>query len=705
MHQAGAARHAFFDALLADQRAALQPDFKAPFSSANDVVRRLLPYHVWHVNEGDLYHLLQQGVQMPSSPLLNGEAAAAAAETAGESSSLPSTSASTTSLAPYKSRRNAKKRRREILDVIPDAFPSGREADHFFAKYASIHGRLKKLRSQLVGAIDTSGLGGTAPFGRESSNLLDRLAMETEREELIADQDAFRKEKERAAAAGVSWEDLIRITSSMRAYGTVTAPGDGSDEDGSDDGDDDDDEDEDDEEESDAESGSGSESESSSAPDSEVAPPPAAATNRSYAAQSPSTPAGAGRGAGRGRGRPRKTGDRNAPSAQGSPAAYSPYAARPPNMGTPYGSPMGLPMNPPMGMPMGGAPPMPMTPSMIPQHPIPLVLPLATLPRLSELGITIVPAPHLVPAIRARQAAQAQGIGAAADTAFARYNTAPRPGPPDQQEAALLLGITMGRTQAPGRSSASGGSGAATGTEMLHVNVRLTRLDAFQLSGLAALMQSLQHMPAGTLPVPTDPRGNTAVGAVVAAYVAGGMNVPNSNPQRPSAGPSTHLMGSNASPIRSEPMQQQQQQHRPLQAQQQSQGQNQGQASGQGVLAPGPRARPPQAPSVAQPSMASSSAGTTLALSSGQQNTAQPDASSQAPHQQVGQAANATPQPSQPHDHQARNAMEGLNVPSAPESSRPPPPPPQLSPQAPHQPDQQSPPPPPPQPLTSQPQP
>jgi len=46
--------HRFSARLALDQAAVLQPDVDAPFTDQVDVVRRLLPYHIYHQPQEDL---------------------------------------------------------------------------------------------------------------------------------------------------------------------------------------------------------------------------------------------------------------------------------------------------------------------------------------------------------------------------------------------------------------------------------------------------------------------------------------------------------------------------------------------------------------------------------------------------------------------------------------------------------------------------
>lgn len=110
----------------------------------------------------------------------------------------------------------------------------------------------------------------------------------------------------------------------------------------------------------------------------------------------------------------------------------------------------------------------------IPNHPIPLLIPVASLPRLSALGIQPTPSPHIRPVIgRDGQPQGLQGAPVAID--------------PAQSVPAVLLGISEGTAEASADGVSPGGN-----QQILHISVVLSRLSPSQLSGLAVLMQSLQ---------------------------------------------------------------------------------------------------------------------------------------------------------------------------------------------------------------------
>ena len=113
----------------------------------------------------------------------------------------------------------------------------------------------------------------------------------------------------------------------------------------------------------------------------------------------------------------------------------------------------------------------------IPSQPLPLVVPIAAVPRLTALGINLVPATHLLPALSLASAGQSVAMNPGL--------TAPRPVVGMQLEPVLLVGITDAPSPLP--------PGASTvSRQRLHLSVVLSKLRPDQLSGLAALMQTLQ---------------------------------------------------------------------------------------------------------------------------------------------------------------------------------------------------------------------
>ena len=109
-----------------------------------------------------------------------------------------------------------------------------------------------------------------------------------------------------------------------------------------------------------------------------------------------------------------------------------------------------------------------------PSQPLPLVVPISAVSRMTAFGINIVPAPHLVPALSLASAGQSVPISPGL--------TAPRPLATPQTDPVLLVGITEG--QVPGVPGAT--------RQQLHLSVVLSMMRGDQLSGLATLMQALQ---------------------------------------------------------------------------------------------------------------------------------------------------------------------------------------------------------------------
>lgn len=118
-----------------------------------------------------------------------------------------------------------------------------------------------------------------------------------------------------------------------------------------------------------------------------------------------------------------------------------------------------------------------LTKTSIPTQPLPLVVPIACVPRLTALGINLVPAPHLVPALSLASAGQSVAMNAGL--------TAPRPVIGAQNEPVLLVGITDAPASLPPAANQAS-------RQRLHLSVVLSKLRPDQLSGLANIMQSLQ---------------------------------------------------------------------------------------------------------------------------------------------------------------------------------------------------------------------
>lgn len=469
VNQAYTARQSFAQALTADQSAALQPDYRTPFQSANDVVQRLLPYHVWHVNEDDLRWALDKSKA-------EGQVAS--------SSSSPAPGLTSA------------KRSRDSNDIEDECFPTNEETDSLFTRYSTLQARARKLRCQLTGGA--SGLQGTL-FYQESLYNIEKLAVEQERELLAADHEKLRQAKEKAIENGVSWDALMRLGPSLAQAAATSSTG----------------------------------SIAGSMPANGYSPmsfqksigsiqvnnvalagrmTPTTQGNVNGISSLPTTPTNPNA---KPRGRPRKNRDQDGkiiptpptikPAEQQQQKTTSnPTLTTSSNKSAAINASK-LPKTPAAtsrAPPPAASPSTPQTTSspatMIPSHPIPLVLPLSTLPTLSSLGIAPVPAPHLLPAISAQQSQrQSQGRQSGSSPApplpipATVHSTAPRPAPLTQQEPALLMGIT----EAPlPRNSANGDvAGSMPSTQqMLHVSVVLSKLSPSQLSGLATLMQSLQ---------------------------------------------------------------------------------------------------------------------------------------------------------------------------------------------------------------------
>lgn len=481
--QAHSSRLLYSQALLSDQKKALQPDYKTAFQSANDIVRRLLPYHVWHVDNTDLNHIL----------------------------SLDD--------------------RKRKVDEEDKAYPSSDETYRLFSRYSRIARRAKRLQSELDGAGSSDN---AAEYGKETLYNLEKLSTEHERQLLNQEQDKLRRAKEGAINAGVSWESLMRLSASfgqtyMHGQGSMTTPLDSMASTSSTFG-------------GSAIYGSFQQNAATMPmhPNTPRPPPPASNLGQSqisslHAVPSPTTPRPPIAKGARPRGRPRKslgmppfTPRNQTPTSAFSTSSMTPTPPRPfhtpqSSNGTNKASSSNQPppnTNTPVKDLSKGKPTtstMTSTAS-IPSHPIPLVLPLSTLAQLSALGIAPIPAPHLLPAISAQQAhaqrlAQSQGANSPTNTTPpassttstassipltpAVHSTAPRPAPLNQQEPALLMGITEAplapvREVPEGKTSTTTAKSNATTQQMLHISVVLSKLTPSQLSGLATLMQGLQ---------------------------------------------------------------------------------------------------------------------------------------------------------------------------------------------------------------------
>lgn len=495
-------RSNFARALAADQEAVLRPDYRTSFRNVNDVVKRLLPYHVWNINEDDLRWAMQ-----------------GQKDEANESSS--------TSVLQFRKR----KRGVSEQDSVAESFPSSDESKRLFARHSNLSTCVRKLRYELTGG--TSGSSEGSLFYQESLYNIERLAVEHERELLSVENEELRQAKELAMSTGVPWDELMRInsafplTTSTQTTTPSAAAG--------------------------LVSGQAVNGYSPIAFQKSVGSLPSTSaaaatpgrigqtkggsgpmTPKGIADSLPTTPQGGLSKGSKPRGRPRKTRDQNgriiatpplirpsevpakqkpdttssiASSSFSSSSSSAKKKVTPPNIAAatptpapPLSSSASRPPLPRPPPPTSSSPsPLPATSPapIIPSHPIPLVLPLSTLSRLSSLGIAPVPAPHLLPVISAQQAQRHSENRNGSSTPpviplpATVHSTAPRPAPTNQQEPALLMGIT----EAPSTFKADGGQGKSSNStqQMLHVSVVLSKLSPSQLSGLANLMQSLQN--------------------------------------------------------------------------------------------------------------------------------------------------------------------------------------------------------------------
>ena len=175
-------------------------------------------------------------------------------------------------------------------------------------------------------------------------------------------------------------------------------------------------------------------------------------------------------------------------SAAGSPTASPGASAPPPPAAAAGAAPTGVPA----GSSGASANPVSQVANgvSIPSQPLPLVVPISSVARLTALGIDLVPAPHLVPALSLASAGQSVLINPGL--------TAPRPLAGPQSEPVMLVGIAEAPAPGGGRQ------------QQLHLSVVLSRLRPDQLSGLATLMQDLQgenHAGAGGAASPAAPGG------------------------------------------------------------------------------------------------------------------------------------------------------------------------------------------------------
>lgn len=399
-------------ALQAHQAAALAPDVATPFSSAQDVVERLLPYHVWQAPERDLLTAMDGRLASEHPP---------------EERSL-------SFHVPYKRKRG--EHTEDTLHLPP--FPSTEYTLSVYARRAALLQRFSAIQTR----SDTSYL--RAPELHASLEQLERLVYEDE----VRDFQELSNELRRARAELEEVERQRNWRFGVPAAASLATP----------------------------------------------------SLDRS---REWSSPWAARRFAASPQGTPGRADYSPAPSpitrpysvAGGGGAPRSPVVA---------GSAASLPAlthavvshladltarstTPASSAPIS-APPPPLMPAQdanapaIPTQPLPLVMPISAVPRLTALGIHLVPATHLIPALSLASAGQSVALNPGL--------TAPRPVVGAQNEPVLLVGIT----DAPG-PGAVGTNGVSR--QRLHLSVVLAKLRPEQLSGLAALMQALQAEESG----------------------------------------------------------------------------------------------------------------------------------------------------------------------------------------------------------------
>lgn len=196
------ARQAFLAALIRDQLNALGPDYRSAFHDVTDVIQRLLPYHVWHVRDGDLLHVMNS----------------ASGRTTAEEQVVKlgnDVDREDNSVVRKDVRREACKRKSAIekLGSHMDHFPSQAEAYSLWSRFRGIESRAQLIRRRLNGS-DVSQA--PAPFYQESCYHIEHLARETELNGLNAQKEEFREAKEQAMSHGVTWEALMRISAGLQ---------------------------------------------------------------------------------------------------------------------------------------------------------------------------------------------------------------------------------------------------------------------------------------------------------------------------------------------------------------------------------------------------------------------------------------------------------------------------------------------------------
>lgn len=391
-----------------DHERCLRPDIQTPFRDVNDVVERLLPYHVWQVPESDLLDAMDARlVAAPSAADIHDEAHLSFA-------------------VPY-----VRKRRRVDAPIPPDTplltlppFPSDAFTRSAYERRAQLARRFRALQTRSDTAQER------APHMHESLEFLERMVYE---DEMKAFQDLSAElRRARAELEDVErqrhWRPGASLTAHLHTPGLLTA----------------------------------SSALSAAAlprrpglddvprpyaivrpPSLDGRPAPSAA---SLPALSPATVSHLAGLAARG--------------ASGSPPGATGASVRPDATGAPLHVPETLTAS-----------------TSIPSQPLPLVVPITSVPKLTALGLHLVPAAHLLPALSLASAGQSVALNPGL--------TAPRPVTGVQTDPVLLVGITDAATPLPP------GAHAAS-RQRLHLSVVLSKLRPDQLSGLAQLMQTLQ---------------------------------------------------------------------------------------------------------------------------------------------------------------------------------------------------------------------
>ncbi|PWN37505.1 uncharacterized protein FA14DRAFT_159529 [Meira miltonrushii] len=469
IHQCQSTRLAFSKALANDQIAASEPDYRTSFKSANDVVKRLLPYHVWHVRDEDILHVLND---RQSKKRLKEDRVDVEDNSMGKADEAQKVLSASVSLV--KRRKRPRGKGASPIQQIAKQYPTIAEADHSWQKYLDIHSRAKGLQSTLIGAQSVQA---PAPFAQESRYHLEKMAWEEEREALVENQRILRVVREDAMAKGVPWSAILPILTGELQKGS---------------GDESDSEERSEDEEDDVDSSDvGSEDGHQSA---------TIRKGENKTAQHKFM-----REVTKPRGRPRKERDEygkiirpststTMPTIHSSADQQSTQSTNAgPSLPSPASNMKGGTATKEEQKQQGGESSTASSSYVIPSQPIRLVLPFSTLTQLSALGINPIPASHLLPAIAARQAAASSPATFSMD----QFDTAPRPSPVDQQEPALLMGFTSTSAMKENQSQEDSlkkqqSASSQNDAEMIHISLVLSKLGPSQLSGLATLMQRMQ---------------------------------------------------------------------------------------------------------------------------------------------------------------------------------------------------------------------